>query len=347
MASTILQVLGVILILIICLIVFFAFYFWRKIKKFVREVARDMATSSGTPQTIHLNEIDDRDWLEDDPARTVLETLSAHGYVEGKVYEVAEMASALVLAVANPENGTLGGLYCHNVVGVWIELTAQTENGYISYTNSSTQAFLSTPDWLEMHILPDKYAGQIVAAFEERVAAENIQACALDNFRDFIEANYKRLMKWKNEQGGLSFEEVKMQNDKIDEPLDEEKLQEAYMAVKISEFNAWEYAMWEELHTNPALEYTDEPTFIVPDHALCEAFVDYLDGHMNFSDKQVQQLKKAANGKMACGRFFDAIMKKLSANLRPKEYCRIEFPLNARVFIENDIEINELEAPED
>jgi len=346
MASTVLNVLGVIFILLLVVMISLLIFFWRKVRRFVRELTKEATTSSGTPQTIHLNEVEERAWLEAAPVNAILETLSSHGYITGKVYEVSEMASALVLAVANPQNGTVGGLYHHEVIGPWIELVAETDKGFISFTNTAQQALIDKPDWLEMNVLTDKKISEIIGAFEKRIASENIHPVALEDFRDNLEKNYKRLMKWKNEQGGLTFEEVRLQNEKMADPLDEDNLARAFISVKVSEFNAWQLAMWEELHVNPDLTFPDEPTFIVPDHALCEAFVDYLDDHLRLTDRQLNQLKEAAKGRMDCGPFFDQIMRRLSENLRPKEYCRIEFPLNARVFFDNTIEINELEEPE-
>ena len=119
MASTVLNVLGVIFILLLVVMISLLIFFWRKVRRFVRELTKEATTSSGTPQTIHLNEVEERAWLEAAPVNAILETLSSHGYITGKVYEVSEMASALVLAVANPKNGTVGGLYHHEVIGPW------------------------------------------------------------------------------------------------------------------------------------------------------------------------------------------------------------------------------------
>lgn len=343
MPSTILKVFGGIFLLLLSVAFIFLVIFWKKIKGFFRKVLKDAELSSGAPQNLHLNEVDDRTWLEEKTAKDILSLLKTHGYHEGKVYEISEIGSALLLSLANPENGTAASIIYHDSVGTWFELAAETETLSIHYTNSEHQAFSTLPDWLESHYLPDKEPTEIIKAFEERIANEKIQTYSLEEFRDKYESSHRRFMKWKNESGGLTFEEVKIQNERMEESLSDSQLTEAYLAVKVSEFNAWAYAMWEELHTNPELKYPDEPTFIVPDRAVCEAFVEYIEDYFSFSENQLAEIKALSQGRMDCGVFFDEIMSRISENLRPKEHCKVEFPLNSRVFIVSDIEINQME----
>ena len=347
MGSSILTVLGIIFLLIIVVAVFLLFVFWRKIKGFIREVAQEAGSSSGTPQTIHLNEVDAREWLKEENAEAIFSVLKERGYREGKVYEVSEIGGVLLLALCNPQNGSAASIIHHDTIGTWFELNSETESLSISYSNSRIKGFTRYPEWLEMHYLSDMEPSEIITEFEARIRGEKIVTYQLEEFRDRYEFNYRRMMKWRNESGGTSFEEVKKQNDLREEPLDDEKLAEAYLTVKTSEFNAWTYAMWEELHTNHELEYPDEPTFIVPDHAYCEAFVDYIEDYLDLTEKQLAEIRGLSKGRMDCGVFFDEILSRISERLRPREFCRIEFPLSSRVFIENKVEINKLEEPED
>ncbi len=342
MILKILGVFGSIFILILLIIGFFLMRFWKNIRKILKEAE----LSSGTPQTIHLNEINDREWLDAEPVKTLYLALKAEGYQEGKTYEIPELASVQLLSVANPENGTIGALFHHEIHGTWFEIQAFTKDRCIAFSDIKNMEFSSYPDWLDMNQMHGTDPRNIINVFEKRIAGEEIKRFTLDDFRDLYESNYRKVMKWKNEAGGITFEEVKMQNEQLETPISDDELYDAFLAVKVSEFNAWGFGMMEELKTNTAFEDTDDIVFIVPDQALCKAFVRYIESYMELTDRQLSELAEMAKDRMDCGVFFDEILSRLSVNLRPKEYCRIEFPLNARVFIENDIEINELEEVE-
>jgi hypothetical protein len=343
---TVLKFLAAVFLVIAVVLVGGALFLRHKIKMFFHQALKDTGFNSGTPQTLHLNQIEDREWLKQPPACDILHLFEEHGYRAGAVYEVAEMPTALVLAMEHPNQGTLASIMRHDRLGTWIELNAETEDLVFVFSDAP-QAFSHHPAWLEARYFTETSPAQVLASFEQRLAGERIRPVPLQSYRTWYENNYRRLMQWRNEAGGITPDEVRRQNAQNEHPLDEEDLAEGYLQVKISEFNAWHLALLEELETNPELSPTDEPLFLVPDQALCEAFIEYLDNHLEFSERLQQELRGQAHERFDCGAFFDEILNRLSEPLRPREYCRVTFPLRARVFTENPVQVNTLEEPDD
>lgn len=326
MASTVLSVLGILFLVVLLLAVIVVFFMWRRIRSTYKEVMTEIGTATGTPQSLHLNEIDAREWLQQPPVAAAVETLEAAGYLPDKIYESPELPTVMLLSLHHPELKTIAVVYFHEQMGAWMDMTARTQSGFMTVSNSAQQAFATYPEWAEMHYLTGAEPQAVADRFMERISELTLRPIAVDRFRTIYEAIYRKIMQWKNNAGGTTLAEVRRQNDLLDKPLPEEELQKGYQAVKRGEFQAWHLAMLEEMRQRAKDTEPDGELFIVPDTAHCEAFIDYLETYIPFTEKQLANLRQVAKDRMNCGSCSTPFIKNSQPDCGPEVFAGSFFP---------------------
>jgi len=296
-----------------------------------------------TPLLIHLNEEIDPDWISKKDTIEIKNHLNKLGFSEGKTYNVVEMDGMQLRAFFNSPYTAV--LYTHPVVGLWVDMVANTQSG-IDYTVSNALMggeMESSPNdkkfWLR--------GADVLELFNKlkvEVNDDPINVVNNENFRDYFEDAYKKEMQWKSKNGGVSLEEIKKIALNDSKQYSEEEILETFRETKRQELTRWHHGALEEYNkTNDILENECydrfDYLFIVPSKSDSIGFIRYLSDMYYLTEEQAKKFenKYKMQNNIEIKTLFSEINESFSNDLRAIKKADVSYPI--------DIEIYEMVKP--
>lgn len=328
----VLKSLGILFLALLFLFIVFLIWAIGKWKKFTKSL-EDNSVSS--PSEIHLSVDLNPDWLTEE----IKNEVSNAGFTIVKAYTIEEMPQISLSHLANSLTGLKAVLYHHPQLGNWYDLCAEDDS--TEYTVSSA------PQGEELDRRPNtckewhkgKSLQTLLARFEELTKETTLKSSALEDFRKDFEESYAKEMKWRNEKGGISQEEIERVAENMDSNLSPEVIEASYKELKQREIQNLHHEVITHFKNNSPLYEVKfaERYFILHDELAPGELPDYLAVYLNLSEKQVTDFNSLAREGCSLEDLFEIITDCLSPQRRPQKITNVEHPIRATIYLGNDL----------
>jgi len=232
---TMLGVVTAISLLLIALLVGFAWLQWKRLQKQIRDFG------SPLPPTyiVTLHEAKETDlldaWHRDDRVEKGREELEALGFRGGVLYTIEEMEGVIVQPFAHSD-GPFGALYRQEALGVWVDLCANVEGQEITIGNGLAVAGeLEDPPGSHKLMLEGAPVAELWEKLQEALAGRVPIPVSLDQFKQTFEEAYARDMAWRVRKGLTNREEFERVGADLLAGKSEEEIEEAFEENQLHE----------------------------------------------------------------------------------------------------------------
>ncbi len=330
----ILQIIGGIVVLLIiiafCIYLFFRFKFGKYL---------DIDSSiNHSPLSIHINEEIFPQWLEDKSVINMITQIEGYGFHKSKSYSIPEMEDIQLLSFFKDSYTAV--LYKHNVMGLWIDLFAISEDGSeITVTNMPLGSGIENRPEMKKYVMKNSSFDELIERFNTYIENVNLKSVNDDNFRFIFEEAYKKDIQWRNRNGGISYDEFLSVEKESNISFKDKHVKEAFIETKLQELRLW--------HSNIISQYIESnnisaeegyeieyQSIIVPEKTDPVSYAYYLrekgfiSENVNL-DKLAEHFKNEINIKT----IFESLNNRLSPDLRASMAGSFTYPLNADLFL--------------
>jgi len=327
-----LQIIGGIVVGIIALIIIGYAYFRIRYGKWVDYLANDTE-----PLQIHLNEDFSPDWREAPKVARHIESLKVSGFEIGKAYNVVEMDGVNVQSLFMPP--FLATVWTHPLVDPWVDITFDVEESGIEYNVSNAplgETINSRPE-VRKTFMKEASVPELLEVAREQAGDTKCKLINDSNFREMVEASYRKDMAWRCNHGGITFEEFVATAKTDPKCYKEDQIREAYVEMKLTELHRWHEAAVERLDElesgfTQSLCESGKAVFMVPQDGEVEAFIRYIEQCGAIDERQAESMVKAFSGQSDLQMVVRRIFHGLSSDLRPRKVKDIEFPISAELY---------------
>ena len=301
----------------------------------IRQAIRDACNDNTNPLTIHLNEDLAPEWLDSKDTRKLITEFRDLGFTPGTPYVVPEMSGMSILSLFHDKY--LGVVYDHPQTGRFFDLLHRDDAGnYLTVTTAPLGADLDPLPGFEKIFLKEISVQQAFDAIDERCGSLVAHVHSDTDFRETVETYYKKETAYRNNKGGVSYDEFRKLAESSGKSVAPKELQEAYLALKQEELYQWNWAGTEEYFKQNSIpeeeQYGDACFFIVPQNADPSAFVHYLCNYDIVDDNHVEKLAKAVAEESSITDLFTRINAARSPEIQAERCGEVTFPVNATVF---------------
>ena len=328
-----LQIIGVLALGVVVVIV--AIYLYIRIS--LGKYAKVDTEKDATPLLIHLNEDVIANWTKEKNAKALEDELLDLGFEAGKAYSIVEMDGMLLKAFFHTNYCAV--LYKHDIAGVWVDMVANGVDG-IEYTvsNAPMGGGMDTPSYAQKHLLLNLPLNTLFAKLVEITSDKPLDSFNPDNFREYFELSYKREMKWRSKNGGISLEEFVRIAEAEGKKFKDSDILEAYRETKQKELMRWhnaailEYKQKENIPENDCHDIMDF-LFIVPIQTDAVAFIRYLEDVYFLSEEQADKFEDRYNDEEIEPQvLFQRINESLSTSLRAVKKGDSDYPIEIDIY---------------
>ncbi len=289
-----------------------------------------------SPLFIHLNEDVFPEWLEQTEAIVVENELIDLGFTAGKAYVIPEMEGMKLKAFFQVPYITV--LYTHPMAGIWVDIGADVEDGYeYTVSNAPMGEEMKTQPQAIKYFMKDVAPARLFERLRDIIGDKPCVEVNPEDFRTHFENVYKREMKWKNKQGGISLEEFVKVSGNMKAKFTDQQLQDGFREYKRKELHKWHDGALEEYTSqkNPAKDFAEVPLydlFIVPLKAHPLSFLDYLNDVGFIEDENVTKFEKAYGMNDDIPLLFKRINSTFSDELQATKQGEVEYPIAIDIY---------------
>lgn len=332
----ILQIIGGVFLVIIVLIVLIYFFFKIKFGKYLNMDVEE------EPLSINLNEDVLPDWLNDKKALALVSELDELGYSSGPAYSIYEMKDVHLKSYF--KKPLMAVVYSHKVAGVWADILIEEIDGKeYTYSNAPMGGGMDNRPECVKEFRPTANLSELHALAEEAIKDSKAEMYEVDenNFREYFEAAYKKDVIWKQQKGGITFEEFSTIEEEAPFSTSKENIEHAFVKTKLDEMKRWHVAALQEYQKSENIKDEDFYEFgyklvIVPFTSNATAFLEYLEERGFMSEIQLEKLVKLYSKDTDMEVLFEKINKLLSPKLRAEEVGKCSFPLELKIYRMSD-----------
>ncbi len=328
-----LKVLGIVFIVFLLLLAYLAF----RLKRWWKKVKSSVDDSQGVPVKIHLNEDLDPQWTDAEVVQALISDFKDAGFFKGKAYEISEMPQVRLLSLFSDRN-IPAVIYEHDQGFYWIDIAVQYEDG-TELTVSSAPAGdeMDSPPYVKKITRPDANVAELIEILETELEAKPFEQVDDTTFRQHFEKSYEKSMTWRMNRGGTTEEEFQRVAEKSDTNLDKDEIHEAFIESKTKELYTWHDACLDFVLEKKGVPVEKRDSlkskcFIVSDNMHPEAFLEYLDEHMDITETAKEGYKKLLSSIQKTGEFFARINETFSPDLQAKKIGHVSQPICAEIY---------------
>lgn len=297
-----------------------------------------------TPFTINLTTDDKPDWVSNKQAKKLILDFKKLGFKTGKAYVIPEMDDIKLLSMFYRDY--MATVYNDVKLGYWAEVGYQSENRslYLA-TNSPVGQEVKTHPKTKKIYKAGAGAKELYNVLKQEV--ENVWALAFtnENFSRSIERYYRRDTTWRNNEGGITIQEFKQKlkdaNTKF--KITKDDLRRVFLETKVDELFRWHDACLEEYKkasetSDDDFRQIEDKLVVVPNKTISEAYLEYLINLEMIDENAREKLKNAFRKKTNIPMIFEMLNSNLPEKNQAKKLWTLEFPLEADIYMRNDIE---------
>ncbi len=336
--GTILQIAGgifVAILVFLLLIIWWGVRKWRHFKRLISEGGGEQ-----TPSAIHLVEDPEADWIAEEGPAPILGALRGEGFAPGRCYTIPEMPDFRLTSLFHPGDAVCCALYDHPQVGNWVDLVVQYQDGEeLTVTNAPHGEEIDYRPEVRKIFRPGADISSLMAVLKENLEEKERIRITDDTFRGAFEEAYRKDMKWRNDRGGVSEEEVRRVARRMGQEFTEEQIADATGEIKIQELDRLHeeclerFAQETDMSVSQWTRYQEAgEMMIVSDTLDREAFSDYLAEHFDLTGSQAEMAEELARKRMKPSVIFQAVNETRSPALRAQRIGSVSAPIEAEVF---------------
>jgi len=333
-----LQILGSIVLVIILVIVGGYAYIRIRLGKYAdMDMEKDM-----TPLFVHLNEDIAPKWVEKKDAIHIEQELISLGFTASKAYDVVGIEDMELKAFLYAPY--IAVMYHHPVVGVWIDIVATLESAYdYTVSNAPMGGEMDSPPHTEKYFIKEASALELFDKIKLLVGTESCKDLSLVDFREYFEEEYKKETRWKNKNGGISYEEFLRVVENDPKNYSDKEIALAFRESKRKELTRWHNGAMEEYKNQKDISQNDfydmeYELFIVPSQTDSLAFIEYLASCYMIEDEDIEKFEKVYQEETNIPLLFETINEQLSPDLRAVKVASVDYPIDIDIYRRRDKE---------
>ncbi|MCP4700160.1 MAG: hypothetical protein GY862_25400 [Gammaproteobacteria bacterium] len=264
----------------------------------------EIAMKPTTPSSrIHMTKDKKPDWISKKRPAKLIETLERFGFTKAGAYRIKEMPWMRVLNFSPSPQGFNAVLYenlqlkHHVLKGYSVDLTAKYQDGTALDVSNVPycDALDVRPDRQNIFLHTNDLA-ELYQTLEENAGDKPKSPISPAHFKADCEEDYKQMIAWRNQRGGVTKDEFQRLAEAYSLDLDDEAIQDAAVLQAESQLDNWHDECIEQFRREIGLsaekwEGYEDGMFIVTEQADATAFLDYLDTYQPFPKKRYKRIK--------------------------------------------------------
>lgn len=325
-------------IIALALILLYSIRKYKRIKK--KQVYRSTIYSAVTKPLIkaHVKPQAAPTWIKEKDVESKINDLKSIGFESGRPYVIPELNDLQLYSMFQGNYAAM--VIKHPVGGCWVEVCYQREDGkFIVVSNSPLGDENNTHADNDITYLRDSNPIGLYNLLKVETERSFAAPITEENFKSIIEQYHLREISWKNNQGGVTIQEFKLNIKSINKEfkISKEDLRKVFLEMKVDELHEWHEACIFEYRKNTGQQgtkfnYLDFELFIVPNKTISQAYIEYLTDFEVIDKKLKDSLTNALRKKSNIRSIFEIINKALPEHKRATFIGEVEYPLDARIY---------------
>lgn len=266
----------------------------------IRRWLRNLMKNSVPPtfSTINLTKIDEADYPQDQKLLNQLAELKNHHFEFGGAFEIEEMPGMSLFSAKLRDQDVLACVYLHPMVGVWVDLIAHFEDGAeLTVSSAPTGGEMDTRPECRKILMASETIEALLDTMLKEIEGAELLPLALDDFDTLFKTSYEKDMAWRNEQGGVSEEEVRRMVEQQGRDLSEEEFIALMASIKENEISVRAEECLENFQETTSLsvhewKLHEDSMVIVNDTFHTAGFLNYLNYELDFDEADMASFNK-------------------------------------------------------